>query len=111
MPKITVGQARQVPLRWLLPRQRHAVALWKWNHCPFGGEFQLSNGRRCYGPHMVGLLVGVVQRVVAGFPGRAQAGRGQVPVRADLAGHLAQIAAQVLEQRPARTSSRCRRCR
>ncbi len=41
MPKITVGQARQVPLRWLLLRQRHAVALWKWNHRPFGKEFQL----------------------------------------------------------------------
>jgi DNA-binding CsgD family transcriptional regulator len=34
--------------------------------------------------------------VVAGRPVLAQAGRGQVPVRTDLAGHLAEIAAEIL---------------
>ena len=97
MSKITVGRARQVPLRRelaracgpagtdvvdglfrrsfrdvgghgdeifhrLLLRQRHAVALWKWNHCRFGKEFQLS--RTGIGVTVrigFGLLVGVVQ--------------------------------------------------
>jgi hypothetical protein len=37
----------------------------------------------------------------AGVPCRAQVRCGQVPVRADFAGYLAKIAAQVLERRPA----------
>ena len=39
-------------------------------------------------------LVRVELRLVTGVPALAEAGCGQVPVRADLAGHLAQVAAQ-----------------
>jgi len=39
--------------------------------------------------------------MVVGFPVLAQAGHGQIPVRADLADHLAQIAAEVPEGQPA----------
>src|SRR6478736_7707881 len=59
------------------------------------------NGQGRYGPRVVGWLVRVVHRVVAGLPVLAEAGRVQVPVRADLAGHLAKVAAKVLERGPA----------
>src|SRR5215472_5175139 len=47
------------------------------------------------------LFVGEELRVVARRPRLAQAGSGQLPVRADLPGHLAQVAAQVLDRGPA----------
>src|SRR6476646_2518932 len=59
------------------------------------------NGQGRYGPRVVGWLVRVVHRVVAGLPVLAEAGRAQVRVRADLAGHLAKVAAKVLERGPA----------
>ena len=37
------------------------MAVWKWDHCPFGQKFSyFPNGHGCFGPHMVGLLVRAV---------------------------------------------------
>src|SRR5215468_10323610 len=52
-------------------------------------------------PARPGLRIRVVHRVVARVPGLPEAGCGQVPVRADLAGHLAEVVAEVLDRRPA----------
>src|SRR5271166_1896723 len=46
-----------------------------------------------------GLWIRVMLRMILGIPRVTQPGCGQIPVRPDFAGHLAQIAAQVLERR------------
>ena len=47
------------------------------------------------------LVPSVEVRMIAGIPGLAQAGRAQIPVRADLLRHGAQIAAEIFDRRPA----------